>query len=125
MENVGICTYFMFIWNILRPFGIFYGNVCNVVIIWYIFHHFAVLCQEKSGNPDFTEKVVFSRLKKWPPRFFWMEECIKNRVCMEILSLNKNLFQGQLGTVITSTYRVLFLPLGYSEMMVSGGLFPS
>jgi hypothetical protein len=30
--------------NILRPFG-------NVVVIWYIFPCFGILCQEKSGNP--------------------------------------------------------------------------
>jgi hypothetical protein len=31
-------VYLMFIWNILWPFGIFYGHFGNVVIIWYIFH---------------------------------------------------------------------------------------
>jgi hypothetical protein len=37
-------VYFMVIWNIFRPFG-------NVVLIWYIFHRFGIVCQEKSGNP--------------------------------------------------------------------------
>jgi hypothetical protein len=41
----------MVIWNILRPFNIVYGHFCNVVIIWYIFHRFGTLCQEKSGIP--------------------------------------------------------------------------
>jgi hypothetical protein len=36
--------YFTVIWNILWPFG-------NVVVIWYIFPRFGILCQEKSGNP--------------------------------------------------------------------------
>jgi hypothetical protein len=44
MENVGI---FYGHWNILRPFG-------NVVVIWYMFPHFGILCQEKSGNPGQT-----------------------------------------------------------------------
>jgi hypothetical protein len=50
MENVGIL------------FGIFYGNlvyftaIVNVVVIWYIFPRFGILCQEKSGNPDFKRK---------------------------------------------------------------------
>jgi hypothetical protein len=39
-------------------FGTFYGRLVyfhsfgNVVIIWYIFHHFVILCREKSGNPE-------------------------------------------------------------------------
>jgi hypothetical protein len=50
MENVGP---FIAIWNILRPFGIFYGRlviyVCSV--IWYIyFHPFGTLYRVKSGN---------------------------------------------------------------------------
>jgi hypothetical protein len=44
--------HFMVICIILKPFGIFYGHyVCNVVVFWYIFPRFGVLCQEKSGNP--------------------------------------------------------------------------
>jgi hypothetical protein len=31
-------------WNILWTFG-------NVVVIWYIFSRFGILCQDKSGNP--------------------------------------------------------------------------
>jgi hypothetical protein len=57
-------VYFMVIWNIFRPFGIFYGHleyisaICyilwslgNIVVIWYIFLCLGALCQEKSGNP--------------------------------------------------------------------------
>jgi hypothetical protein len=54
-ENVGIfygnLHYFAAIWNISWPLG-------NVVVIWYIFACFGILCQEKSGNPA-TE--LFSR----------------------------------------------------------------
>jgi hypothetical protein len=41
----GQLEYITAIWYILLSFG-------NLVIIWYIFHRFGVLCQEKSGNPD-------------------------------------------------------------------------
>jgi hypothetical protein len=48
MENAGIfrrhLEYFTAIWYILCPFG-------NVVVIWYMFPRFGILCQEKSGNP--------------------------------------------------------------------------
>jgi hypothetical protein len=48
MENVGICysrlQYITAIWRILLIFG-------TLVKIWYIFPHFDLLCQEKSGNP--------------------------------------------------------------------------
>jgi hypothetical protein len=37
-------VYFMVILYILWPFG-------NVVVLWYIFPRFGILCQEKSGNP--------------------------------------------------------------------------
>jgi hypothetical protein len=41
-------VYFKAIWNILLPFGIYYGNLET---IWYSFPRFGTLCQEKSGNP--------------------------------------------------------------------------
>jgi hypothetical protein len=48
MKNAGIffghLEYFTVIWYILWPFG-------NVVVTWYIFSRFGILCQEKSGNP--------------------------------------------------------------------------
>jgi hypothetical protein len=48
MEKVGIffghLEYIAAIWCILCPFG-------NLVAIWYIFHRFGILCQEKSDNP--------------------------------------------------------------------------
>jgi hypothetical protein len=46
----------MVIWNILRPFDIFYDHlVIYVVTIWYIFPRFGILCQEKSGSPALAE----------------------------------------------------------------------
>jgi hypothetical protein len=48
MEKVGIfhhhLEYITAVWCILWPLG-------NLSIIWYIFPHFGILCQEKSGNP--------------------------------------------------------------------------
>jgi hypothetical protein len=66
MENFGIffvhLEHFTAIWYILWSFG-------NVVIIWYGFHHFGVLCQEKSGNPGLVE-FVRKAPKMWPNAFF-------------------------------------------------------
>jgi hypothetical protein len=46
-------VYFMTVWSILRPFGIFVAVWC---ILWlfgtYIFSRFGKLYQEKSGNPE-------------------------------------------------------------------------
>jgi hypothetical protein len=39
------------IWNTLRPFGILYGPLVYLVVIWYIFPCVGTLYQEKSGNP--------------------------------------------------------------------------
>jgi hypothetical protein len=44
------------IWNILRPFG-------NLLVIWYIFPRFGILCQEKSGNHD-TEMINIVRMTR-------------------------------------------------------------
>jgi hypothetical protein len=41
----------MDIWNILWPFGIFYGHLGYFMTIWYIFAGFDIMDQEKSGNP--------------------------------------------------------------------------
>jgi hypothetical protein len=42
----------MDIWSILWTFYIFYGRLVYFVVIWYIFPHFGIYYQEKSGNPD-------------------------------------------------------------------------
>jgi hypothetical protein len=50
----------MAIWYILWPFG-------NVVVIWYMFPRFGILCQEKSGNTvlDRTQmSALFSEAEK-------------------------------------------------------------
>jgi hypothetical protein len=48
----GRCWYILWtFWYILRTFDIFYGHLVNFVVIWYIFPHFGILYQEKSGNP--------------------------------------------------------------------------
>jgi hypothetical protein len=54
MENAGKFyghqEYFTVIWLILWTFG-------NVVVNWYIFPRFGVLCEEKSGNPVLYDSV--------------------------------------------------------------------
>jgi hypothetical protein len=51
-------VYYISIWNISQPFGIFYANFgifCGYleyfVVIWNIFLSFGMLRKEKSGNP--------------------------------------------------------------------------
>jgi hypothetical protein len=44
----------MAIWYILWPFG-------NIVVI---FHHFGILCQEKSGNPGIEDGGVIAKVEK-------------------------------------------------------------
>jgi hypothetical protein len=56
MEDVGIfcihLVHFMTIWYISWSFG-------NVVVIWYIFHRFGILCQEKYGNPVAIDQCTY------------------------------------------------------------------
>jgi hypothetical protein len=44
-------VYFMVLWSIFRPVGIFYGHLAYFLIIWYISPRFGMLYQEKSGIP--------------------------------------------------------------------------
>jgi hypothetical protein len=61
--------YFIAIWSILRPFGIFRSNLLYFIVIWYIFPRFGILYQEKSGNPaDWTDA-----------RFAF---CLDNKICL-------------------------------------------
>jgi hypothetical protein len=53
-SELKMLVYFMAICNILQPFGWPFGNV---VVIWYIFPRFGILCQEKSGNPAAMSSV--------------------------------------------------------------------
>jgi hypothetical protein len=41
----------MVIWNILRPFSIFYVHLVYFIVNWYMLSRFGILYQEKSGNP--------------------------------------------------------------------------
>jgi hypothetical protein len=50
----------MTIWSILRPLEIFYDLLAYFVVIWYIFTHFGIMDQEKSGNPG-TDMIKFLR----------------------------------------------------------------
>jgi hypothetical protein len=52
MKNVGI---FMTIWNILQPFGKFYGKLVWFLVIWHIFPVLVCMDREKSGNPGFAQ----------------------------------------------------------------------
>jgi hypothetical protein len=54
--------YILVIWNTLLPLGIFYGHLGNFVVIWYIFHRFGILYQEKSGNPGKNPLKFFSAM---------------------------------------------------------------
>jgi hypothetical protein len=39
----GHLVYFMTIWSISRPFGIYYGILEEIVVLWYMFTRFGTL----------------------------------------------------------------------------------
>jgi hypothetical protein len=53
-------VYFNAIWNIWQPFGKYYGHLVHFVVIWYMFSHFGILYQEKSGNRALKKTNVWS-----------------------------------------------------------------
>jgi hypothetical protein len=71
-------VYFTAIWSILRPLEIFYGRLVYSVAIWYIFPRFGILYQKKSGNPGansvltlwFGERRQFCLEFCFPPPHF-------------------------------------------------------
>jgi hypothetical protein len=48
----------MAIWYILLPFCIFFCNLVNFLVIWYISPRLGILYQEKSGKPDLDSGIV-------------------------------------------------------------------
>jgi hypothetical protein len=57
-----IWLYFMAILVLVSPFVAFYLLLVYFVVIWYIFSHFGMLHQEKSGNPGLSEDGATSDL---------------------------------------------------------------
>jgi hypothetical protein len=55
-------VYFMVIWSILLPFGIFCGPLTYFIVICNISSFFGMLHQEKSGNPGLKHE---SLKRKW------------------------------------------------------------
>jgi hypothetical protein len=49
--------------SILLPFGLFYDRLVHVLLIWYIYPHFGMLHQLKSGNPGLASDVTFGITK--------------------------------------------------------------
>jgi hypothetical protein len=44
-------VYFMAIWSILWPFGLFYGHLVYFVVIWYVFFLFWYFMPRKIWQP--------------------------------------------------------------------------
>jgi hypothetical protein len=61
--NWKMLLYIMAIWNILRPFGIFYDHLVHFVFIWYIFSSLGIMHREKSGNPVYYPLWRKNRLR--------------------------------------------------------------
>jgi hypothetical protein len=55
-------VYLMTILNILLPYGIFYGNLVEFVVIWYIYPILVWLDQEKSGNTVLVHRHIGTEL---------------------------------------------------------------
>jgi hypothetical protein len=56
VENFGI---FMTIWNILRPFGKFYGSLVLFRVIWYYFSRFGTFGPSKIWQPCSANTFIF------------------------------------------------------------------
>jgi hypothetical protein len=57
-------VYFMTIWNILRPFGIFYDHLQYFIAIWYILWPFGIVC---GLLVYFSQLFLFGSRKIWQP----------------------------------------------------------
>jgi hypothetical protein len=53
-------VYFMDIWSILRPFGLFNGHLVYFLVIWYIFPRMGKLYQENLATLARNAEITFS-----------------------------------------------------------------
>jgi hypothetical protein len=44
-------------WYILIPFGVFYGDLVDFVVIWLIFFHFGIFVPRKIWQPRWQQKT--------------------------------------------------------------------
>jgi hypothetical protein len=68
MEDVGIFVLFYSIWNILWPFGIFYGYMAY-------FPRYGMFCPEKSGNPGCHAQSPLHRFSPIAIMLFFLSNC--------------------------------------------------
>jgi hypothetical protein len=54
-------VYFMGMWSLLQPFGVFYGHLVYFMAIWYMFSRFGMLSKETSGNPSASAATVVKK----------------------------------------------------------------
>jgi hypothetical protein len=57
-----VLVYFMALWSVLRPFGIFCGHLVYFGFVWYIFSRFGKLYEEKSGNTGLAARLILKGL---------------------------------------------------------------
>jgi hypothetical protein len=83
-------VYCIFIWYILRPFGIFYGHFIYFLVICYIFPGFSLLQQELSGNPAAQVEWKILRFVPLFHKFFYRHSCHQfySTFCSEVRSHN-------------------------------------
>jgi hypothetical protein len=121
--NVGKCwrvlqckmlVYFMAIWSILWPFGIFYGYLAY-------FSRFGMLYQEKSGNPYLDPLLrswvtTPSLLKYTTPR---AAKCVlKTKI---FSSTTKNALVGKIFLIVRTRNAIRWVVIFYSAGVVTQG----
>jgi hypothetical protein len=120
IENIiilyGHLEYTTAIWNILRPFGIFYGH-WYLVVIWYIYPHFGMLYQEKSGNPEWdlgrrslSAQIFFSRKKYFDLKGSLKDQSVIQHVTFVDYYCTRGVISN-IGTYVHSFCLMLISPL--------------
>jgi hypothetical protein len=70
-------VYFVDIWSILWPFGMFCGHLVYFVVIWYSFH-ILVNCTEKN-----LANLVFTDVGKCQKQFFEAETFLAGKTAVQ------------------------------------------
>jgi hypothetical protein len=73
-------VYFIAVLSISRQLGIFYVHLVYFTVIWYVFVHFGMLHQDKSGNPGQEIAVHFDEsIKSWTDEVWKAERRVQTK----------------------------------------------
>jgi hypothetical protein len=99
--------YFMGIWATLRPIGIFYAHLIYHMGIWYIFPHFSMWYQEKSGKPGRRQSV--GKSLAFVKIFSVVSRKSRSSILLKAFSIRRHMRNKRNKSEFKNRFNILFL----------------